>query len=718
MNTTAGAPHAPKDIPPCARAAALMLAALCGFASGARAASAPDYRIGPAPTWVQPVVDPVPAPAAIGTTPGGERWWLVDRQVRVAGTQRSAYVHTIVEAVTEGGVAEAAKVEVSFDPSYATLTLHDVRIWRHGQPVSRLADAQVKVLQREPDLESRIYDGRRTASLVLPDVRPGDAVEVAYTVSGRNPVFARHEFASEEMQWEIAVAHVRYRLQVAGDAPLRTHSLAGAPEVRRAASPGGREFVWEARDVPALRLPSDTPSTYDPYARVGWTDFADWGEVARWAEPLYQPPAQLGAALQAERDRIAAAFATPQARTSVVLRLVQEQVRYLGVEMGANAHAPSAPDLVFKRRYGDCKEKTLLVVTLLRALGIDASPALVDTVRREAIAGDLPSPESFDHVITRVRIAGVDYWLDATRAPQLGDLRSVEQSDFGLALVLDGRSTELTPMPPATADADARDVHVEIDLSHGAHAPATMQVTTVFHRGAAERMRSVLEDEGLETAQDRALNFYERSYPGVGVAAPMEVRDDAQADALTVVEHYAVPDLWQDRAVEARGLAEFQMPDFYDVLERPVDRVRRSPLDLGPPERLDGEVLVRLPRAFPREQTRDRVDDPAFRFVRSASVDGERLTLAWHYRRDATSVEPNAMRRYVDDLGQARHLASYALREPRRAPPLDAVGVAMVLVPLLALPGLFAWWWRRRAGAASMREQVSPGSRVPTPSVP
>ena len=535
MKPTAGVQRTPKTTSTRRRFAAVLLAALCGLAAAAQAAGAPDYRIGPAPAWVRPVVDAVPAPAEIGTTPGGERWWLVDHQTRVAGAQRSAYVHTIVEAVTEAGVAEAARIEVSFDPSYSTLTLHDVRVWRHGRPVSRLADVQVKVLQREPDLESRIYDGRRTASLVLPDVRPGDAVEVAYTVSGRNPVFGRHEFGDDDMQWEIAVAHVRSRLLVADDTPVETRSFEGAPAVRREQDADGREFVWEARDVPALRLPADTPTTYAPFARVAWSDFASWGEVARWAEPLYQPPAHLGPALQAERDRIAAAFATPQARASAVLRLVQEQVRYLGVEMGANSHAPSSPDLVFKRRYGDCKEKALLVVTLLRALGVDAAPALVDTVRRASIGADLPSPESFDHVIARVRIAGVDYWLDATRPPQLGDLGEVEQSDFGLALVLDGRSTALAPMPPATADADAREEHVEIDLSRGAHAPASLQVTTIFRRGAAERMRSALEDDGRDATQDRALDFQESSYPGVYVAAPMEVRDDARADALTLV---------------------------------------------------------------------------------------------------------------------------------------------------------------------------------------
>ena len=54
---------------------------------------------------------------------------------------------------------------------------------------------------------------------------------------------------------------------------------------------------------------------------------------------------------------------------------------------------PSAPDAVYARRWGDCKEKALLMVTMLRALGIEASPALVNTERRD----DIDRPATDQH---------------------------------------------------------------------------------------------------------------------------------------------------------------------------------------------------------------------------------------------------------------------------------------------------------------------------------
>src|SRR3982750_3322319 len=100
-------------------------------------------------------------------------------------------------------------------------------------------------------------------------------------------------------------------------------------------------------------------------------------------------------ALSAAVDGVARGSSDPATRVAAVLRLVQRQVRYLGGEIGAGTHAPSAPDLVYARRWGDCKEKALLMVAMLHALGVDASPALVNTERRDDIDHDLPNAGSF-----------------------------------------------------------------------------------------------------------------------------------------------------------------------------------------------------------------------------------------------------------------------------------------------------------------------------------
>jgi len=59
-----------------------------------------------------------------------------------------------------------------------------------------------------------------------------------------------------------------------------------------------------------------------------------------------------------------------------------------------------------QRRYGDCKDKTYLLVSLLRAVGIEADPMLVSLTTPKTPARLLPTPDAFDHVVAQARING------------------------------------------------------------------------------------------------------------------------------------------------------------------------------------------------------------------------------------------------------------------------------------------------------------------------
>src|SRR5262249_18336905 len=153
-----------------------------------------------------------------------------------------------------------------------------------------------------------------------------------------------------DLQWDVPVDHVFRRVTVAGGPPVRIKTLNGARAAQETASEGVQSWTWDLRDVPALPLEAETPSTYEPRAQAQWTDFTSWDEVVRWARPLYATSAP-GTALQAEIDRIALVSREPEVRAIAALRWVQKEVRYLGIEMGPGSYAPNAPDVVLARRF-------------------------------------------------------------------------------------------------------------------------------------------------------------------------------------------------------------------------------------------------------------------------------------------------------------------------------------------------------------------------------
>ena len=76
--------------------------------------------------------------------------------------------------------------------------------------------------------------------------------------------------------------------------------------------------------------------------------------------------------------------------------------------MGKNSYKPHSPDRVMQQRFGDCKDKSYLLCTLLQAMNIEASPVLISTSYKKTITNWLPSPALFDHcTVSWLNQAGV-----------------------------------------------------------------------------------------------------------------------------------------------------------------------------------------------------------------------------------------------------------------------------------------------------------------------
>lgn len=655
----------------CAGLVGALLAGSAGAATGAAsppaaagaAAAAAQVRFAPAPAWVDAQQAPLDAAVPASGLSDGRYHLLADQQVRVAGGTLVDYRHTATRAVNERGVEDIANVQIRFDPSYQTLTVHRIDVRRGGRVVSSVAAGALKLLQREASLESLIYDGRLTAHVALKDVRVGDVVETVYSLQGSNPVFGDLRFGSFDFDWGVPVALRHARLLWPEGRPLywQLHNGARPATVTRAG--GELDHRWRQRDVPARVVDDNSPGWYDPYVWAEWGEFPDWAAVARWALPLYRLPDGPQPAVDREVARIAATTNDPEQRLLAALRFVQREVRYLGIEMGVNSHAPHAPSLVLERRFGDCKDKTLLSLALLRGLGIPARPALVHTGLRHATQERLPTPWAFNHVLVQADLGGQRIWLDPTRAPQAGKgVAQWVQSDFGRALLVSPETRELVPMAGPDARALRRELHTVLDASAGFDQPATLTVTTRAHGEAAELLRQALATQSRQDLQKQYLDFYAASYPGLTVDQPYTTRDDADANVLELVEHYRMPRYWVRNEKQSRWTGDLEVPDLLEWLRRPKGLNRQGPLALRHPVDFTLVSEFRLPQTWNIKPDNFVVEDPAFTLSREEAWRGDNtVVLTDHYRTRADRVEAAAMPAYVAQLDKARGAVNYNL---------------------------------------------------------
>lgn len=666
-------------------------------------ASAAEVRVETdPPAWVE--VQEVPQAVPLARERVDVQYLLDDYQLRAGDGQRAVYRRRAERAGSVAGVERVSQLSFDFDPAYEELVLHHVRIHRDGVVHDALQPDQLQVVQQERDLDRRIYDGVNSALAFLHDVRVGDVIDYAWTVEGHNPALDGHLVGGVGLAAAVPVGRLHRRLLTGPDQPASVHLHAGAPPPQVTTVAGWTEHRWTRLRTDAVEIERDRPADHQavPWAQI--TAFGSWSEVVRWALPHYTAP-EPGPELAALIETFREAGPTDEERMRAALRFVQDEVRYLGIEVGPRALLPHHPDEVLARRFGDCKDKARLLVTVLRALDIEAWPALVSARRRGGIQDLAPSPYAFDHVIVHAIVDGAPVWVDATKTLQRGPVTAM-QSDLGVALVLSPERSGLEAIPTPTLEEVEQEL-VERFVMTELDGPVEVEVTTTYRADAASRVRRRFASRSADEIAEGFRAWYGKALPGLELTAPIELRDDEEADVVQVVERYRAERLWKEGSRRLDGWRVEQQ------LTLPRSQDRTAPLAVDHPVWVRHVVEVELPVAFELRPDITHIRTDAFSFERSVRYDGSVLTIAHDYRSHADRVEPDALPEHVDAVTKAREATWYRLRRDQVHPGLsdEAKGALLaVTLLLLGVGGPFAVGAARTgARRLSMRRRVAAG---------
>ena len=657
---------------PLRRSAAILLA--LGAPSLTALAAEKPLVVRPPAAWVE-VLPPPDVPQSADGDSGGTRYLLFDQQIRAGVREQETYYRTVWRMETTAGLQDASEIAVSFEPSFERLVLHHARVVRAGRPVRTFSPDDVRVAHAEEDLDARLYNDELTATIFLEGLRVGDSVDYAYTIEGANPVLGGHFDGVLWFEYSLPVERIRRRIVWQRDSTLQLASHGRAPEPTVTRLPGGTVYEWEVRGARAPSREGRTPAWFQPAARVEASDFDGWGAVARRSRELFAAVEAPSPSLDALVQSLRLEGAPEDARIDHAVRFVQDEVRYLGLEMGPHSHQPHQPADTLERRFGDCKDKAVLLVAILRRLGVEAWPALVSTRARQTLDERLPALFAFDHVIVAIQAGDELSFVDATASEQGGPVLSRRPPRFARALVLRESSRGLVTIPRPPLESPTVEV-AETYSSPAWDAPARLEVVTTYRGEDADDMRQSQARSTRADVGKRYRDFYAQEHPGIRALAPPRVEDDRERNVLVVREEYEIPALWKEGAHEFRAwlvdsrLARPRLPD------------RSAPYALAHPDHVRHQLTIQLPAPPDLALLRERVSSPAFALEASWSVRGNEALLDYTYRSLRESVAPGEVPEFSDRVDRAADLV--VCRLPAR--PGAAGDAAPVARPLAAGP--------------------------------
>ncbi|MDD2708360.1 MAG: DUF3857 domain-containing protein [Verrucomicrobiae bacterium] len=249
-----------------------------------------------------------------------------------------------------------------------------------------------------------------TIPFFAPGVILGSIVDYAYEVSAPRPSFSAF-YDETYLQEKVSIKDLTYQLSYSKKFPLKTKLHGPVPaDNKTEETPYATVQSWKWRDLPARVEEPDSVYRDVRSLCVMAGSYKGWKEFAEWARRIMRGAAASSEAIRETACSLTRNLKDDDAKIRAVFDYVSS-LRYVAIEMGANAFRPHTANSVLMRQYGDCKDKANLLIALLNEAGISAQFALVARAR--------PFDESFvgfqfNHAIAVTRRPEGLLWLDAT----------------------------------------------------------------------------------------------------------------------------------------------------------------------------------------------------------------------------------------------------------------------------------------------------------------
>ncbi len=225
-----------------------------------------------------------------------------------------------------------------------------------------------------------------------------------------------------------------------------------SPVEEKSVFAGRKTIQWEMKNIPALKPEISMSNGYLEIPSLAFSppEFDTWQDVSRWYWELYESQMQSSKGI---RDFVSSMnltrdVANEEANLKKIFNFVQKNIRYVAIEVGMGGYQPFRADDIFQKRYGDCKDMTLMMSALGREVGLEIYPVLISNFIHGPVDTNLVTHAHFNHVIAYSRLSdGREFWMDATdKNVPFGKLPWYDQGRNVLVVTLNQGALRETPV--------------------------------------------------------------------------------------------------------------------------------------------------------------------------------------------------------------------------------------------------------------------------------
>ncbi len=369
--------------------------------------------------------------------------------------------HRVVKILTEKGLKDLATATYPYHAGYMSVDIETARVIHPDGEITEAPEDAIKDGTMSLTQQMNIFEEDfRQKTVTYPSLKVGDTIE-AKTHYKADPIVRGHYNGLVLLQEFAPIIEKEVIIRGPEDKPLEVYIEDAEAEYSEKNADGKTEYYWRVSNVPQIVEEFGMTSLVDIAGKLMVGTFKDWKELSVYGASLNEGKIDITPEMREKVEELTKDYVSLKEKIMSIYNYVSTKVRYMGSSMDVGAFMePHKASYTFEKQFGVCRDKTILMISMLREIGVECDDVIININYKTEPA--IPSIY-FQHAICGVKYEGRTVYMDPTLElsaafgePYVGDRYVLHLTEPG---------SDLKKLPPTPASRSLGFITAETVLS-------------------------------------------------------------------------------------------------------------------------------------------------------------------------------------------------------------------------------------------------------------
>ncbi|MCU0666334.1 MAG: DUF3857 domain-containing protein [Candidatus Omnitrophica bacterium] len=358
---------------------------------------------------------------------------LCDERVRITKENTEiSQMHYLIQVLNQRGKEDCAETGIEYDSTFEKVELEYARTIKPDGTVVDVGSRHIRDVSKYMNFP--LYSNARVYIISFPEIAENAVIEYKYKITRNKLVNDKDFVTAYPLKGKDPILKARFELVVPKDRQLRFKIIneqfndsKAKLEPQVSQDNDDKIYSWDFKDIPQIVPEPDMPDAVKINPTIMISSFSGWDSIYKWWQGLSADKIKPDKDISEKTLQLVKGKKTAREKAAAIYEFCSRKIRYVAVEYGQAGYQPHQAADIFSNKYGDCKDKAILLVTMLRLADLQAYPVLIPTEELYDLDKEFPSM-IFNHAIAAVMLGKEMIFMDPTcEACSFADLPSADQ---------------------------------------------------------------------------------------------------------------------------------------------------------------------------------------------------------------------------------------------------------------------------------------------------